>query len=98
MALYVAEIVTVVEKITRFVGTVNVVLVAPAGTSTLGGTLATDGSLLESVTCTPPAGAGPFSVTVAKEGLPPVTLVGFSVSEEIIRGITVSEAVCVWPA
>src|SRR3989454_12644918 len=55
------------------------------------------GLLLESVTCAPPAGAGPFSVTVPAEGLPPVTLAGLSASEETIGGITVSEAVCVRP-
>ena len=71
-------------------------LVPPAGTVTLAGTTAA-GSLLESVTCAPPAGAGAFSVTVPVEGLPPVTLVGLTVSEETIGGITVSVAICVAP-
>jgi hypothetical protein len=63
---------------------------------TLAGTVAA-GLLLESGTCAPPAGAGPFSVTVPAEGLPPVTLAGLRASEETIGGITVSEAVCVAP-
>src|SRR5438132_9949499 len=53
----------------------------PAGTSTLSSTVAA-GSLLERETTAPPFGAGPFSVTVPREEFrPPVTLVGFSVSE-----------------
>ena len=76
--------------------TVKVALVAPAGTVTLAGTTAA-GSLLESVTCAPPAGAGAFSVTVPVEGLPPVTLVGLRASDETIGGITVSDAICVAP-
>jgi hypothetical protein len=71
-------------------------LVPPAGTVTLAGTTAA-GSLLESVTCAPPAGAGAFSVTVPVEGLPPVTLVGLRASDETIGGITVSVAICVAP-
>jgi hypothetical protein len=89
--------VTVVEKTTMLVFTVKVVLVAPAGMVTLEGTVAAAVLLLESVTCAPPAGAGPFSVTVPAEGLPPVTLAGLRASEETIGGITVSEALCVPP-
>jgi hypothetical protein len=79
---YVAEILTVVDVATALVLTVNVAVVAPATTVTLGGTLAAVVLLLESVTCAPPAGAGPLSVTVPVEEFPPVTLVGFSESEE----------------
>src|SRR6185369_17516620 len=43
---------------------------APSGTVTLGGTVAFPVSLLLSVTETPPAGAGPFKVTV------PIALAG----------------------
>jgi len=57
-------------------------LVAPAATVTLEGTLAAVVLLLESVTCAPPVGAGPLSVTVPVEEFPPVTLVGFSEIEE----------------
>src|SRR2546425_195378 len=67
---------------TALVLTVKVVLVAPAGTVTLEGTLAAAGLLLERATCAPPVGAGPLSVTVPVEEFPPVTLVGFSESEK----------------
>ena len=70
-------------------------LLLPAGTVTLEGTVAA-ALLLESVTCAPPAGAGPLSVTVPVDDCtPPTTLVGFNVSEETVGrggGVTVSEA------
>src|SRR5947207_13936528 len=75
--------------------TVKVTLVLAAGTVTLEGTLAA-ALLLESVTCAPPAGAGPLSVTVPVDDCtPPTTLVGFNVSEETVgRGgrVTVIES------
>jgi hypothetical protein len=74
--------VTVVEVATALVLTVNVALVAPAATVTLEGSLAAVVLLLESVTCAPPDGAGPLNVTVPVEEFPPVTLAGFSESEE----------------
>ena len=77
----------------------KVALMAPAGTITLEGTLAAP-LLLESATCAPPAGAGPLSVTVPVEDVPPITLVGFSVTEETVGsggGVTVSVAVWVTP-
>ena len=86
-----------VDAATTLVLTVKVAVVAPAGTATLEGTLAVP-LLLESATCAPPAGAGPLSVTVPVEDCtPPITLVGFSVSEERVgtgggAGVTVSEA------
>src|SRR6266576_1063845 len=87
--------VTGVEAATALVLIVKVAVVLPAGTVTLEGTLAA-ALLLESVTCAPPAGAGPLSVTVPVDDcVPPVTLVGFNVSEETVGrggGITVSEA------
>jgi hypothetical protein len=91
--------VTGVDVVTALVLTVNVALLAPAVTVTVEGTLAAP-LLLRSCICAPPAGAGPLSVTVPVEGDPPVTLVGFSVSEERVgraRGSTVSEAVLVAP-
>ena len=93
--LYEAEIVAEVGKRTIDVFTGKVALVAPVGTKTLEGTPATP-LLLESMTCAPPAGAGALSVTVPVEDCrPPITVVGFSVSEETVgsgRGVTVSEA------
>jgi hypothetical protein len=68
--------------LTVLVLTMNDVLVAPAATVTLEGTLAAAVLLLESVTCAPPDGAGPLNVTVPVEELPAVTLVGFTESEE----------------
>ena len=73
---------TEVDVVTALVLTVKVVLLLPAATVTLEGTLAAL-LLLESVTCAPPAGAAPLSVTVPMEDcVPPITLVGFNVSEE----------------
>ena len=72
-------------------------LLAPAGMNTLAGTLAAL-LLLESVTCTPPAGAGALNVTVPLDVcMPPTTLVGFSISEASVgagggTGFTVSVA------
>ena len=84
-----------VDKRTIDVFTVKVALLLPAGTVTLEGTLAA-ALLLESITCAPPAGAGPLNVTVPVDDcVPPVTLVGFNVSEETVGrggGVTVSEA------
>ena len=68
-----------VEISTSDVVTVKLALVAPAGTITLPGTWATPGLLLESATATPPAGAGPLSVTVPLEACTaPMTLDGLS--------------------
>ena len=74
-------ILTVVEAATALVLTVNAALVAPAGTVTLEGTLATVVLLLESVIVAPPVGAAPLNVTVPVEEFPPVTLVGLSETE-----------------
>jgi hypothetical protein len=93
--------VTGVDVVTALVLTVNVALLAPAATVTVAGTVAVDVLLLERETTEPPVGAGPLSVTVPVEGDPPVTLVGFSVSEETVGrgcGNTVREAVLVAPA
>ena len=87
---------TAVEAATALVVAVNVALVALAGTVTLPGTVAAE-LLLDSVTGAPPPGAGPFSVTVPVELLPPVTVVGLTLSELGMGGITVSEAVWLAP-
>jgi hypothetical protein len=87
--------VTVVFEDGLLVLTVKLALVWPAATVTLAGTVATLGLLLESVTTTPPEGAAPESVTVPVDVLPPLTLVGLSVSEErltALAGVTVNVA------
>ena len=91
---------TGVEAATALVLIGKVALVAPAGTSTLEGTLAAPVLLLESMICAPPAGAGPLRVTVPVEESPPITAEGLSVSEERVgsgKGVTVSVAVWVTP-
>ncbi len=92
-----------VEAVTTRVVTVKAALVTPAGMVTLTGAVATVVSLLERETRAPPLGAGPLSVTLPVEGDPPLTLVGFSVSEVRVGpdggcGVTMSEAVLVTPA
>jgi hypothetical protein len=89
--------VATVDAATGLALIVKVVLALPAGMVTLAGTLAA-ALLLESVTCAPAAGAGPLRVTVPVDDCaPPVTLVGFSVSEEALgrRGIGVTGSVIV---
>ena len=92
-------IVTVVEVTTTLVLTLKVAWVAPAGTVTLEGTVAAPVLLLESATTAPPAGAGPFSLTVPVEvpSGPPTTLVGLRLRELTIGGSTLSAAVRVAP-
>jgi hypothetical protein len=87
--------VTDVLLATGMVVTVNVAVVALAATGTFAGTVAADALLLASVTVTPPVGAGPVSVTVPVEGLPPVTVVGLTLTELGTGASTVSPAVCV---
>src|SRR5437762_2224519 len=95
--------VTAVDAVTALVLTVKVALVAPAATVTLEGTVAAAVLLLESATVAPPAGAAPLNVTVPVEDcVPPITLVGLSVSDESVAGgggagATVIEAVRVTP-
>ena len=73
--------VTAVELDTGSVVTVKVALVLPLSTVTLPGTVATHVLLLDSDTTVSP-GAGPLSVTVPVEVLPPTTVDGFKVREE----------------
>src|SRR5947208_10938698 len=90
--------VTGVDAATALVLIVKVALLLPAGTITLEGTLAAP-LLLESITCASPAGAGPLSVTVPMDDCaPPITLVGFNVSEETTGGgVGVTGSIIVWP-
>src|SRR5262245_31763157 len=78
--------VTGVLAVTAKVVMVNVVLVDPAGTMTLNGTLLTSDLSVPSRTSAPPTGAAWVSVTVACEGLPPGTLVGLKVKEATAAG------------
>ena len=54
--------------------------------------------LLDSVTGVPPAGAGPSSVTVPTDDVPPFTLVGFITTDATLGGRTVKLAFRVTPA
>ena len=90
--------VTAVWLETAVVATGNLALLAPAGTVTLAGTVATDVLLLDSVTTAPPLGAAPLSVTRPVDGTPPLTLVGLTVREvrvgAEVAAVTVSTALC----
>jgi hypothetical protein len=82
---------------TGLVVTVNVAVVALAATVTLAGTRAAAVLLLDSVTTAPLAGAGPFSVTVPVDELPPSTEVGFKLTELSTAAVTVKLAFWVVP-
>jgi hypothetical protein len=77
-------IVTAVDVATLRVVTVKVVLVLPAGTVTLAGTVAAAVLPLVSVTTVPPVGAASFKVTVPVEGAPEITDVGFNVTDDTV--------------
>jgi hypothetical protein len=81
-----AEIVTEVDLLTMLVETVKVALVAPAGTVTLAGTVATPVLLLLNVTTVGPDGAAPVRVTVPCDELPPFTGFGLSTNEAMVTG------------
>src|SRR5262245_7933064 len=78
---------------------VNVVVVLPAGTVTVAGTDASDGSALDNVTVPPSAGAGPESVIVPVDVAPLAIVVGEKVNVDNVvpEGWTFSTAVCVTP-
>ncbi len=79
----------VVDAVTVVVVMVKVAVVAPAGTTTLVGTVA-DALLEASVTVTPPVGAGPLRVRVPVELVPPVTEVGEREIAERLGGPTIT--------
>jgi hypothetical protein len=87
--------VTCVAVPTAEVVTGNVADVVPAETVTLAGRDAIEALLLVSATTAPPAGAAAPNVTVPVDPVPPVTLVGFTETDEITGGFTVSEVFCV---
>src|SRR5262249_40824680 len=67
--------------VTALVVTVNEALLAPAGMTTLAGTVATAELLLANDTVTPPGGAAPLNETVAVDDEPPITVAGFSAND-----------------
>src|SRR5262245_9439164 len=73
---------TLVVAVTCAALTVNVVLLWPAGTTTLFGTTAKSVLLLASATTAFPVGAAEARVTVAVEDAGPITLLGFNVTED----------------
>ena len=77
---------------TAVVVTVKVAVVAPAATVTLAATVAA-ALLLDKLTVSPPVGAALPKVTVPVDEVPPVTEVGFSVTDETVGGFTVRFAV-----
>jgi len=79
-----AEIVTVVELDVALVDTGNGVIVDPAAMFTLGGTVATEVLLLDKEKMAPPLGAGALRMISPVEVFPPLTLVGFNVTENEI--------------
>lgn len=94
--------VTGVDEATVLVVHVKLALLFPAGTVTVGGTLAA-ALLLESNTWASPTGAGPLSVTVPVDDCaPPVTPAGTRASEETAgrgegTGTGVIVITTVWP-
>jgi hypothetical protein len=80
--------VTGVEPPTGTVATVNVLLVVPAATVTVAGTVETAVLLLVRDTTAPPAGAADVSVTVPVEPVPPATVDGFTetAAKEAVAG------------
>ena len=86
-----AEIVTRVFVVTSFVGTENEAEKLPAATVTNDGRL-TAGELPERLTTAPPAGAWPFSITIAPAWTPPLMLLGEIENDFSDGGITVN-----WP-
>ena len=68
---------TTIFRLTDTVVTLNVAIVLPANTVTVGGTASLLELLLDKATTKPPLGAGAVSVTVPTELLPPRTFVGF---------------------
>src|SRR5438094_61444 len=88
--------VTKVEEPTALVLTVKVAVAVPLGTVTLDGTVAAPVLLLDRETRAPLLGAGPLSVTVPIEELPPVRLDGLRPSETRVgRGGDVTARVIV---
>jgi len=82
----VAVNVTDFSAVTAVVVTSKDILVVPAGTVTLAGTVA-DVSELERVTTVPPVGAAELKVTVPVAVPPPATLVGVTLTEARVGAV-----------
>lgn len=94
--LVVPLIVAMTVADTLDVETVKLAVAAPAGTVTLAGTPAA--ALLEdNFTTMPPAGALPLRFTVALDEAPPATVVGLSVTREMLGTLIVKFAEAVVP-
>jgi hypothetical protein len=78
---YKEKMLTAVETDTGKVVIAKVALLAPAATVTAEGTIATSVLSLDSEMTAPPLGAGPESVTVPVEPLPPTTVEGLAERE-----------------
>ena len=74
--------------------TVKVTLVAPAGTVTVTGTPATVELALR-LTTSPPAGAGPLSVTVPVEVVPPTNVLGDTLIDDSLVAAMIRVLDCV---
>jgi len=91
-----AEIVAVDWEVMPCVVTVKVALVCPAAMLTVLGTTAKE-PLLVKLISTPAGGAGDAKVTVPVDDVPPATVVGSSVNDEITGSVIVSTADTVLP-
>ena len=85
--------VTDVEDDTGAVVIVKVAEVVLAVIVTVAGTCAAAVLLLDKLTTAPLAGAGPFSVTVPVDEVPPITKLGFRVTELSEAAVTDNVAV-----
>ena len=88
--------VTEVTLATELVVTVNVTVVDPAATVTLAGTWAAAVLLLDRETVAPPVGAAPLSVTVPVDDVPPVTLAGFTETDDKLTDEELLIVAVVW--
>jgi len=94
----VPEIVTLLVLRTALVVTEKVAVVAPGGTVTLDGTVATFVLLLKSWTVIPVEGAAPLRVTAPVDELPPTTVDGFKLNDSNAgAGVKVNAAIFVMP-
>lgn len=86
-----------VSAATGLVVTVNVAMVPFAAIQAPAGTWAAAALLLERVTRAPPAGAGPFNISVAIEEVLPTTEVGLTATAPRTADKTEKLALCVTP-